>query len=341
MGHRLDPARVLIRVGFSVAVVAISSVMIFLLVHASGDPLRNMRMSPGISAEDVARASHDMGLDRPLAEQYFSWAGGFIAGDLGQSLSRHRPVSDLIWERLPATLELMGIALVLSLVIAITVGTWQALYFLRPSERIVSGAQYTAMSMPVFWVALLLQIFLGYTLSNATGLHIFYTGGQWSPGLEGDPVNGLQHLALPVMVLVIAQAAVWTRYHRASMLETLAAPYLRGARALGLPERTVLIKYALPRSLAPLVAIVAVDLAMLFSGAVVTETVFSWPGVGALFLSGLKSADYPLIMAILMITALLVILFNLLGEIIIELLDPRVGQIEEKVKGEHLHGLHV
>ncbi len=314
---------ILTRLAHSAPILLGASLVTFFLVRAAGDPLTKYRLTPGVTAKDVLAREHSMGLDAPLFQQYLDWIWNALQGDFGDSLTIRTPVLELIWERLPATLELMGAAVLLTLLIAVPLGVMQARRRGGRFDRGSSALTTIALSTPVFWLALILQIGLGYYLSQALGFRVFFTAGQSSPGVDPTLLDSLQHLALPLFTLVIAQVAVWSRYQRASYIEALTSRHLFAVRALGVPERRLITRFALPMSLAPLLAVVAIDLPLLFGGTVVVESVFAWPGMGSLLIGGIEKSDYPLVMGILMITAVLVILFNLLADVGQRLLDPR------------------
>ncbi len=294
------------------------SVLLFALLHAvPGGPLAIYLNNPQVSPKDIARLSSQLGLDRPLPVQYVLWLKAFMRGDWGYSLSTGRPVETMIGERLPATLELMTASLAVAAVVALILGIFQAL---RPRSLLDYGATTAAflgISIPAFWFGLILQLVF------AVELRWLPSSGREEIG-DGSFPDLVRHLILPTIVLSLAYLAGWSRYVRSSLLETLGEDYVRTARAKGLPPRLVVIRHALRNSLIPVVTVVALDLPSLFAGAVVTETVFSWPGIGQLFINSINGLDYPTVMAILMITSVLVIVCNLLADLAYGWLDPRV-----------------
>jgi len=258
-----------------------------------------------------------LGVDRPVPVQYARWLAGAVQGDLGVSFSTARPVSEMIVERLPATLVLMGSSFLLAAVLALAVGVLSALRQYSAWDHLATGLSFLGIAMPVFWLALILQIVFGVWLG-------------WLPVAGTQTVGAssladrLAHLVLPAVVLSFRYVAGWSRYLRSSLLEALRADYVRTARAKGLPERTVVATHALRNALVPVVSVMALDLAGLFSGAVITETVFAWPGIGRMFVQAMFSRDYPLLMGILLLGSVMVVLFNLVADVVYGLLDPRV-----------------
>lgn len=300
------------------------SVIIFLLISYAGDPLSKYKNNPRVSKEDISRLRRNMGLDKPVHVRYVTWVSDFAKGDLGQSISKKQPVIDLIKARIPATALLMVTSFAISSIIAIFIGTISAIKRNKPLDHIITGVSFLGYSIPTFWLGLMLQLYLGYQLWQATGVKVFYVSGIQSIGGGGGFVDLLQHMALPVIALSVAQVAQWSRYQRSSMIEVLDAPYLKTARAKGLNERQVIFRHALKNSLIPVATIMAMDMAYMFNGAVIIESVFSWPGMGSLFYEAVLKHDYPLVMGIMMISAFLVILFNLLSDLLNAYLDPRI-----------------
>jgi peptide/nickel transport system permease protein len=291
----------------------------FLMVNAvPGGPLSLYANNPSFTAEDAARLQRVLGLDQPLYIRYLSWLGAFLHGDWGYSYATHRPVLEMIGDRLPNTLYLMGTVYVVTILIAIPVGIVAAVRQYSASDHLVTGLAFAGVSMPTFWLGLLLIIFFGLTL------HLFPLGGMATPGADFDLQDRLWHLVLPVATLSTVGIAHYTRYLRASMLETLGQEYIRTARAKGMVERLVVLRHALKNAGIPLVTVAAVDLPELFVGALVTESIFGWPGMGRLFLDAATRSDYPVLMGILTVAAGMVIAANLMADVIYGYLDPRI-----------------
>lgn len=312
-------ARFLTRRGLqAVPLLLLISILVFLLIHAApGGPLTIYLSNPNVRPQDIERLRHALGLDRPLWEQYVSWLFAFVRGDWGYSFSDGRPVLLRVAERLPATLELVGTSIVIALVLTLPAGILAAARRGGWFDRAITGIATAGVSLPSFWFGLLLQIVF------AIGLGWFPSSGRTTPG-AGGLADRLAHLVLPVTVLALLQAAGWSRYLRGSMIETLRQPFIVAARARGLPARVVLVRHALRNALGPLVAIVMVDAALLVSGAVVTESVFAWPGVGSLFTEALARRDYSVLMALLMLTSTAIVVFSVAADAAHAFLDPRV-----------------
>jgi peptide/nickel transport system permease protein len=295
------------------------TIVTFLMVNAvPGGPLSLYANNPSFTAEDAARLQRVLGLDQPLYIRYLSWLGAFLRGDWGYSYATHRPVLEMIGDRLPNTLYLMGTVYVVTILIAIPVGIVAAVRQYSASDHLVTGLAFAGVSMPTFWLGLLLIIFFGLTL------HLFPLGGMATPGADFDLQDRLWHLVLPVATLSTVGIAHYTRYLRASMLETLGQEYIRTARAKGMVERLVVLRHALKNAGIPLVTVAAVDLPELFVGALVTESIFGWPGMGRLFLDAATRSDYPVLMGILTVAAGMVIAANLMADVIYGYLDPRI-----------------
>jgi peptide/nickel transport system permease protein len=302
----------------AVPLLVIVSALVFLLVHAApGGPLAIYLANPNVRPEDLERLQRALGLDRPLWQQYWKWLWSFARGDWGYSFSDGRPVASRIFERVPATLELVGASLACAIAVTMPVGILAGIRRGRWFDRLTTIVSTVGVSVPGFWFGLLLQ------MTFAVGLGWLPSSGRAAPG-GGDVLDHLQHLLLPTAVLAFVLAAGWSRYLRGSMLETLSLPFIVSAHARGLPARRVVLRHALRNALGPLIAIVAVDAALLVSGAVVTESVFAWPGLGSLFTEALARRDYTVLMALLMLSASAVIAFNVVADLAHAVIDPRV-----------------
>jgi len=295
------------------------SALVFLLIHAApGGPLAMYLANPNVRPEDIERLRRALGLDRSLWLQYWSWLAAFIRGDWGFSFSDGRPVVSRVFERLPATIELMGVSIVCAIALTIPVGTWSAVRRGQWFDRLTSVASLVGVSLPGFWFGLVLQMVF------AIGLGWLPSSGRSTPGAE-DLLSHLLHLVMPTTVLAFVLAAGWSRYLRGSMIETVHQPFIAAARARGVPASRIVMVHALRNALAPLIAIVTVDAALLVSGAVVTESVFAWPGLGSLFTEALARRDYTVLMALLMLSSVAVVVFNVAGDLLHAALDPRVA----------------
>lgn len=294
------------------------SALVFILIHAApGGPLAIYLSNPNVRPEDIERLRRALGLDRSLWHQYWSWLGAFVRGDWGFSFSDGRPVASRVLERLPATIELMGVSLACAVALTIPVGVWSAVHRGRWFDRLATTASLVGVSLPGFWFGLLLQMIF------AIGLGWLPSSGRATPGAD-DVSSHLLHLVMPTAVLAFVLASGWSRYLRGSMLETIHQLFITAARARGVPPARIVLRHALRNALGPLIAIVMVDAALLVSGAVVTESVFAWPGLGSLFTEALARRDYTILMALLMLSSVAVVLFNVAGDLLHAALDPRV-----------------
>jgi peptide/nickel transport system permease protein len=294
------------------------SVLVFVLIHAApGGPLAVYLANPNVRPVDIERLRRALGLDRPLWLQYGAWLWAFVRGDWGYSFSDGRPVIERIAERVPATLELVGVSLAAAVALTMPAGILAAARRGRVVDRVTTAVSIAGVSLPGFWFGLLLQMIF------AVGLGWLPSSGRSAPG-GGDAIDRLQHLLLPTAVLATVLASGWSRYLRGSMIDTLAQPFITAARARGLPSRQVIMRHALRNALGPLIALAAVDAALLVSGAVVTESVFAWPGLGSLFTEALARRDYTVLMALLMLSATAVVAFNIAADVAHAAVDPRV-----------------
>ena len=303
------------------------SLVVFLLVATSGDPLSSLKASPNASPETIRAREVELNLDKPLYQRYAIWAKDAVRGDLGESTKFNEPVSSLIWRRLGVTVRLVFFATVLGVLIAIAIGVFSAIRQYSWFDHSSTAFALIFFSMPVFWLAAVLKD-VGVRINRATGTRIFYTIGERTPNLDagfiGQWTDRFSHMLLPSLTLILISVAGWSRYQRASMLDVLRADYVRTARAKGLSESKVVRNHALRNAMIPLVTVVALDFAAVMSGTIVTETVFAWKGMGTLLIEALNAQDTNVILGWLLITAVIVILFNLAADIYYGYLDPRI-----------------
>jgi peptide/nickel transport system permease protein len=294
------------------------SIAVFALIHfVPGGPLTVFLSNPQVRPEDIERLQRSLGLDRPLTEQYLRWLVNFVRGDWGFSFADGRPVVDRIVERIPATAELMGTGFLLAGFVALPLGVFTAVRRRTVFDYTCTILAFVGISMPVYWLGLMLQLSFGLKLR-----WLPLSGRQSFGG--GDVLDHLLHLIMPACVLAVVHVAVWSRYLRSSMIDALAQPYMTTARAKGVPNTLLLLRHAMRNALLPLVTAVSMDVAFLLSGAVITESIFAWPGIGGLFVESIFRRDYTVIMGVLMIGAVSVILVNLIADVLYAFIDPRI-----------------
>jgi len=301
-------------IGLIPLLVGVSIILFCLLQSIPGGPIAVYLDNPYITAKDIALLRHQFGLDQPLYVQYLRWFGAYAAGHWGVSYASGQPVAMLIAGRVPATLLLMGTSFALALAFALTAGVYSALRQYSAADYGITVVAFLGISMPVFWFGLMLQLVFAVHFGwlPVAG----FGGGSW--------VDTVRHLVLPSAALAMFTAGRWSRYTRAGVLDVLRQDYIRTARAKGLSQRRVVSHHALRNSLIPVVTVVALDLAALVSGAVVTETVFAWPGMGNLLIQSIRNADYPTLLAILMLSSFAIVVANLAADVFYSLLDPRI-----------------
>ena len=314
------------RIFQTIPILFIISILLFLMVRvAPGGPLTAARRNPNITEEQLQRLEEQLGLNRPLPVQYADWMGDMLRGDMGQSIKFRRPVAEMIGERIPNTLLLVGISFFVTLLIALPVGILSARKPYSLFDYVVTTITFMGQSLPVYWLGLGLILIFYVVLKNPfTGAPLFPGGGMNTFGKEGDLLDMLWHLVLPVTALSLGWAAWYSRFLRSSMLDVLHEDYIRTARAKGVVDRLVYYKHALRNAILPLVTLIALDLPSLFAGALFVETIFSWPGMGRLFWDAARGRDYPVLLGVVMITAVLIIGANILADLAYGLLDPQV-----------------
>jgi peptide/nickel transport system permease protein len=302
-------------------VVGVVTLMFFLLRLAPGDPAL-LLVGPAATAEQVASQRHALGLDRPLPVQYAAWLGRFARGDWGTSIATGRPVRAMLGEAWPATVRLVGISLLLSYLLGIAVGVVQATRGggLDAALSVVTVALF---ALPGYWLGLMLVMLFTYRLRLLPAFG--------SAGFDADFLTGwerqadrLRHLALPLATLTLIGIGGTARFVRGAMLDVAGLPYVAIARAKGLSETRVALRHVLRNALIPVLTLLGLSLPTLFSGAVFIEAIFAWPGVGRVLVEGVQARDYPVVMAATAVSAVLVVLGNLLAELLVSWADPRV-----------------
>lgn len=310
----------------------IATITFFVIHLAPGDPM-DMFLEPRLRRQMDPQAiellRQRFGLDQPIHVQFGTWLGNLAQGDLGESFRYRRPVTALIAERIPYTLQLAVLALLFDALIGIALGIYSAVRQYSFADRAVTIGSLAIYSVPAFWLAIMLvmvfSVNLGWFPISQTRSLDYDLMSTW--GKIGDR---LWHLVLPVFVLGVAQAAGTARYMRSRLLEVLSEEYILAARARGLRERTVILKHALRNALIPILTIYGMSLPFLLGGAVLIENVFAWPGMGLLATEAVGDRDYPVILATSMMAAVLVVLGNLLADVTYSIVDPRISLGEEK-----------
>jgi peptide/nickel transport system permease protein len=300
------------------------SVIVFAIVEiAPGDPTQ-MYIDPEKGADPayIQRVRVSLGLDQPVYVRYVSWLAKTLQGDFGFSFRTRRPVALEVGDRLPNTLLLGGVALLISFLVAVPIGIISALKRYSLVDYFLSTAALVGISVPAFWVALLL-------------LQVFAIQLGWFPGVGMNSVrvqyegwdrvlDVLHHMVLPATVLSLAQTASWSRYQRSALLEVLGQDYIRTARAKGARERRVIGLHALRNAMIPMLTLIGISVPSIVTGAFITETIFGWPGMGRLGVEAVNGRDYPIIMAVTMLSAVLIVLGNLLADVAYAWADPRI-----------------
>ena len=298
------------------------SIFMFALIHALPGGPEAVIFNPHLDAAGRAALRARFGLDDPVPIQYFKWLGRALIGDFGFSFVTNEPVTDILGQRFPVTLQLFSSALILALIIAITLGVLSAVRQRTMVDYTLTTLSYFGIAMPIFLFGLFAQDIFG------VWLHWLPTSGTQSFGYTFDPfgafLDHLSHLVLPMLVLAISFIAGWSRYMRSSMIEVIKQDYIRTARAKGVAPVPVLLRHALRNAVIPLITVVAIDFGAVAGGAAITEGVFAWPGMGKLFIDSLEARDYPVLLAMLLLGAVFVIAFNLVADILYAVMDPRI-----------------
>lgn len=315
------------RVLQAIPLLLILSVILFLMVRAApGGPLAQAERNPNITAAQLELARERLGLNQPLTVQYFKWMRNMVLeGDLGQSIKTRQPVSEMIAERIPNTLLLVGSAFLLTLLIAIPLGAISARRQYSWFDYIVATFTFAGQSVPIYWLGLVAILVFYVWLDNPlTGKPLLPAGGMYTLGAEKTLPDLLWHMVMPVIVLALAWTAWYSRFFRASMLEVQNKDYVRTARSKGLTDNQVFSGHTFRNALVPLVTMIGLDLPTLFAGALFIETIFSWPGMGRLFWEAARGRDYPVLLGVVMINAVLIVGASLFTDLTYGAIDPRV-----------------
>jgi peptide/nickel transport system permease protein len=316
-------AYVVRRVLISIPVIIVASITLFWFVSVSTDPTDRLRNSRDPTL--VTRERHRLGLDKPLVVQYKDWGTKFLKGDWGQSFISRRSVSSVIRTSLWNTIQLIIWAIIFCIVISVLIGVYSAVRQYSALDYTFTIGAFVGFSIPTFFFGLLSIHFLTTELRHWLGWSdpLFYSVGIHSAGQNGF-LDYLRHAALPVLTLSVQLVASWSRYQRTSMLDVMGADYIRTARAKGVPRRKVIFKHALRNALIPLTTVMAVDIGGLFGGLIVTEVIFAWPGMGRVFTQALLQGDTAIVLPWMIVTAVFIISFNLLADVLYGVLDPRI-----------------
>jgi peptide/nickel transport system permease protein len=302
----------------------ISMILFGIISEAPGGPLTPYLQNPHITEADIARLKHNLGLDQPIPIQYLHWLVQVVHGDFGYSTSNSETAIAAISDRVPVTLELMGSAIGLAIVVGIIFGILSAIKQYSWVDFAITTLAFFGQSMPVFWFALMMQLAFSVNGFTCCGYHIALpSAGSYSSDTF-DLGDRLVHLILPTIVLSLLYLALISRFMRSSMLEVIHSDYIRTASAKGLTRFNVVMRHAFRNALIPLVTIIALTLPDLVGGAVVTEKIFAWPGMGSLFINALGQFDFAVLMAFMCLTAVFVVFSNLLADVCYAWLDPRV-----------------
>jgi peptide/nickel transport system permease protein len=308
---------------YSIPVILIASFLTFAFVRATFDPTAKLRQSRE-SAAAIRAERVRLGLNRPLVDQYGSWLGRFLRGDWGTSERTHEAVTSQVGRALGNTTQLIVWGVLVAAVIAVAIGVYSALRQYSLLDYTFTGLTFLGLALPAFWFGLIAIEFLAvgpkqwFHLSDPPLFFIGLHSG------NGGILDYARHLVLPVMTLTVQIVAGWSRYQRASVLDVMSSGYIRTARAKGVPRRQVVLRHGLRNALVPLVTVMALDIGALFGGLIVTEKIFSIPGMGKLFIDSLLAGDATTLTAWLVVTAAFIVAFNLLADVAYGWLDPRV-----------------
>ncbi len=312
---------------WAIPVLIIASIIVFAAVHSAVDPVAAAARNPHTTPEALAKFKHDLGLDKSPTQQYWIWFKNFVKGDWGRSQHSDTPVWPEIRSALANTLVLGLFASIITIFVGVGIGIVSALKQYSLFDNLATGGAFLGLSLPPFVFGLILQIIFGAYL--VTHLHrsspVLPIAGMFAPGKTGfDLTDRLKHLILPGLTLGVQEIAIYSRYMRSSMLETLNSDYLRTARAKGISERRVIVRHAFRNALIPLATFAAIDIGAIAGGLIITEQIFQYPGMGVYFLNAFGNGDYTAILPWLMVVVAFVIAFNLLADLSYAWLDPRI-----------------
>lgn len=336
---------ILRRLGQAIPQLFIISVILFALMQGFGDPVATLGARTPPKPEDKERLRRVLGLDQPVYIQYLTWLigndwqkididgdgipetygkrKGVLRGDWGNSLVTKQPVLEMIGDRLPNTLILMITAEIVIIILSLAIGLYSALRPYSLFDNIMTGLSFVGYSMPVFWLALMLMYIFAVNFRE-WGLPYLPTVGMFDPQVGKTPAQLIRHMILPVATLAIISTAGYSRFVRSSVLEVLSQDYVRTARAKGVRTIYVVLRHALPNAALPFITLIGLDIPFLLAGAVVTERIFAWPGMGRLFIDHTARADFPMLMGILMLISIAVVIFQIITDVVYSFVDPRI-----------------
>ena len=315
------------RLLWSIPVLLIASILVFTAIRATTDPVAAAARNPHTTPQALARYEHDLGLDKSAPQQYVIWLSHFVRGDLGASLVTNGPVWPDLRSALVNSLVLGFFATAIAIAVGVAIGVVSAIKQYSIVDHLSSGIAFLGLSMPTFWFALILIVLTGtfYETHFHSANPLLPSGGLYSPGHSGFSLaDRVKHLILPGIVLAVQVVAQYSRYMRANMLEVLSSDYMRTARAKGISERRVIVRHAMRNALIPLATFTAIDIGSIAGGLIVTEFVFSYPGMGQYFVNAFQAGDYRGVLPWMMIVMIFVIVFNLLADLSYAWLDPRI-----------------
>jgi peptide/nickel transport system permease protein len=327
---------VLRRLALAIPILLGVSLLVFLMLHTAGGDPAQLILGPRADQESIARLQHELGLDQPLPVQYLMFLGNALHGDLGRSYRSNTPVVNEIAGRFPATIELAVSAMAIAIVIGVIVGTVAAIWRHSIFDFLGSVVVLLGVSIPTFWLGLILIITIGL------GMRWLPISGRVDPRLGADPsapflvlnsllhgnwtvgIDALRHLILPALTLAAWPAAIVARMTRASLIEAMGQDYVRTARGKGLAETAIVVAHAAKNAMLPVLTVVGLEFGTLLGGAVVTETIFAWPGLGQLTVASIAARDYGMVQGVVLLLATVFVLLNLLVDILYAVLDPRI-----------------
>jgi peptide/nickel transport system permease protein len=315
----------------SIPVLVLASFIVYALVGLAGDPLARFRTrQPPVSKQFLAQQRHILGLDKPLWWRWSHWLGKVVFhGDFGNDINGN-PVGPQLGTRMLVTFRMVTLAIVIAVLVAVVVGVYSAVKQYSVGDYVATFVGFLFLSMPVFWLAALLKEIGAVKINSWLGGRYVYTIGECTPNLKGSCLvhhfgNWAGHVVLPTITLAAITFAGWSRYQRASMLDVLSSDYVRLARAKGLTNVRVMVHHALRTALIPLVTVVALNFTTVVAGAVITENVFSWEGMGRFLVqNGVQQNDVNVVLAWMLVVAVAVVVFNLIADVLYAVLDPRI-----------------